>query len=75
MTPTDFGRVLSKARLDTGEALIVVAGRAGLTRAAALALEEGKTRAGLEEYVSALRVSQVERGLLLSAANLAWGRS
>lgn len=68
-----FGAALKAAREEAGLDLSLVAYRAGLGLAAARALEAGDSRAGLPEYIAALHLGRVESGLLLSAAELAWG--
>ncbi len=73
MTRAEFGRVLAAAREDHDIAVEDMSDLTGLGRTAIRALEAGDSRVGVEEYVAALQCGHVERGLLLSAANLAWG--
>ncbi len=73
MTRAEFGRVLVEARKAQGMVPADMVLRTGLGRTAIRALEAGDSRVGVEEYVAALQCGHVERGLLLSAANLAWG--
>ncbi len=69
----DFGASLRLARKGVGLTMGDVAERAGLQVLEVSELERGRSSHGVARYVEALGVSQVDRGLLLSAANLAWG--